>query len=94
MKAPMRIQFNGFIESWMKRRYLGLPLRMILLCEWHRIHSGIIIGGLLICLIGKVLGYRPLAVGGFLIAAPSVFCWCLFPAIAIVFLLIEKALRD
>jgi hypothetical protein len=91
----MANRFNTFMDAWMLHRVWGLPLRMIFLCSWHRVHFVFMAVGAALMGIGA-LTHKPLI--GFLgvcIAAPSTVCVVvLFPVLAITYVGLEKLFTD
>ena len=86
----MANRFNTFMDAWMDHRVWGLPLRMIFLCSWHRVHIAIITVGLACIGAGVMFDVAWLRVAGKWVAAPSVVSLLLLPVLAILFIGLEK----
>jgi hypothetical protein len=86
-----RMQTIRAILDWVngafERPLVGLPLRMIFTCSWHRIHGALVAMGMAMATGGSLLGYREGWWLGVLVAGPSVMCvglWFLLaPALAL-----------
>jgi hypothetical protein len=87
-------RFHTFMDAWVLHRVWGLPLRMIFLCSWHRVHFAAIALGVAVVAAGKLTGVPWLGFVGVCVAAPSVVCLLLFPVLAILFLALEKLLAE
>ena len=95
LSALMANRFNTFMDAWMLHRVWGLPLRMIFLCSWHRVHFALMAVGAALVGTGAVTNKPPIGFVGVCIAAPSVLCVVvLFPVLAITFLGLEKLFAD
>ena len=90
----MANRFNTFMDAWMLHRMWGLPLRMVFLCSWHRVHFAAIAAGLGLMGIGALLRKAPLVFVGTCVAAPSVLCLLLLPVLAVAFIGLEKLFAD
>lgn len=90
----MSNRFDIFIDAWMLRRVWGLPLRMIFLCTWHRVHFVIISIGAALMGIGALTHKPAVRLIGACIAAPSTLCIALLPVFAILFIGLEKLFAD
>ena len=91
----MANRFNTFMDAWVLHRVWGLPLRMIFLCGWHRVHFALMAIGAALAGIGT-LTHKPLiSFLGVCVAAPSTLCVVvLFPVLAITFVGLEKLFAD
>ena len=90
----MANRFNTFMDAWMLHRVWGLPLRMIFLCSWHRVHFAVIAVGAALIAIGARTHKPPIGFVGVCIAAPSTICLFLLPVLAITFIGLEKLFAD
>jgi hypothetical protein len=84
------VGFNTFLETWVKRPIAGLPLRMIFLCEWHRMHAGLIFAGVAIAGVGDWRHVFRVKLIGLAVALPSVVCLALWVGLTPLFLLLDK----
>jgi hypothetical protein len=90
----MANRFNTFMDAWTLHRVWGLPLRMIFLCSWHRVHFAFIaVGGGLIG-VGALIHKPLVAFVGASIAAPSMLCLALLPVLAVLCVGLEKLFAD
>lgn len=76
----------------MLHRVSGLPLRIIFLCSWHRVHFALIGIGITCFGAGWLLHNTWLRLLGQWIAAPSMVCLLLLPILAMLFIALEKIL--
>lgn len=90
----MANRFNAFMDSWMLHRVWGLPLRMIFLCTWHRVHFAVIAVGAALMGIGALTHKPAIGFVGVCIAAPSMLCLVLLPVLAVLFIGLEKLFAD
>lgn len=90
----MANRFNTFMDAWMRHRVWGLPLRMIFLCSWHRVHFAVIAVGAALLGIGALTRKAAIGVVGVCMAAPSIICLLLLPVLALTFMGLEKLFAD
>jgi hypothetical protein len=84
------VGFNTLLETWVKRPIAGLPLRMIFLCEWHRVHAGLIFAGVAIAGVGDWRHVVWLKLAGVAVALPSVGCFALWIGLIPLFIVLDK----
>jgi hypothetical protein len=82
-------RFLDAVESCVDRPIVGLPLRMIVLCEWHRVHQWSIGIGFGTILLAKLLDWRDLGMLGVLTALPSATCLMMLPPTVLFLLFLE-----
>src|SRR4051812_41713623 len=84
------MSFDKFMDGWMDRPILGLPLSMGFLCSWHRIHATVIVVAFVPMVLSKPLASPLLRNIGFWAMMPSLACFALLPVLALSFLTISK----
>jgi len=78
------------IDKLIEKPLLGLPIRMVFLCSWHRLHTVLIFLGFLVICLSKLLKNEWLEIIGEFILAPSALCFLLFFTLTPLFVLYEK----
>jgi hypothetical protein len=78
------------LDHLFERPVLGLPMRMIFMCYWHRIHAALIFLGIVLLILSRFFHVPILKTIGFLVGGPSMLCMALLPILAITFLAISK----
>jgi len=84
------MDFNDFMEKWLERPILGLPLRMVLLCKWHRINAVVMLVGLLFMAGGWLLRVKPLMTVGLVISTPPFVCFLLLWPVGLLFMGLDR----
>ena len=84
------MNFDALMDKWMERPIAGLPLRMVFLCSWHRVHATIIFLAVVASLVLLNIGHRSAARITLLVATPSILCMLLLPVLGITFLTISR----
>lgn len=84
------MNLNKILDQLFERPVLGLPMRMIFLCSWHRIHAALIFLGIVLLILSRVFHAPVLKTIGFIVGGPSMLCMALLPILAITFLTISK----
>ena len=87
------MNFDKAIDALLEKPIAGLPLRMILLCSWHRIHWFFMFVGGVLYGVSKLFGFELLTKLGMLIAIPSCIFLGLFFVVAPSFLVISLVCR-
>jgi len=81
--------FLRLLESAVEKSWLGLPLRMIICCEWHSRHMVLLALGAAVFGIGYSFDIRELTGFGAAIAALPLFCFALFFPLILTLLVLD-----